>query len=98
MSVTIVNSSFLGFTKGTSDKVYHLYNAVINGKHCIIIKFGRRGSNLRTLVKEKTDSWDARTEFNKLDREKFNEGYRLLPQVDYEVLTDQEKMYLLLKY
>jgi predicted DNA-binding WGR domain protein len=100
MSVNLLDSEFLYFKEGTSDKVYHLYLTEINGAHVVIAKYGKRGGNMTVVTHQYRDRWEARTEFMKLYRQKSSKGYREMHFSDTgcNPLTDKEKMHLTLKF
>lgn len=75
--MTIIKSTSLFYTEGSSDKVYHAQLAQVDGGFVVNFQYGRRNSTLQTGTKttEPTSQEKAEKVFSKLLSEKIGKGY-----------------------
>jgi len=72
----------LWFFAGTSDKVYIVTLALVNGVYTLTAQWGRRGKTLKNQIKGNyTSDWDARREFHNLVGSKTRKGYQVTEKV-----------------
>lgn len=72
----------LWFIGGSSDKVYVVELALVNGVYTLTARWGRRGKTMQSQVKGNfTSEWTARREFHSLVASKTAKGYRVTEAV-----------------
>lgn len=73
----LVQSEYLQYQQGTSDKVYELELREEHGRFSVIGYYGRRGGGLTQAVKcRAVTEYVARREYQAVLDEKLNKGYR----------------------